>query len=183
MKIGYARVSTEDQKLDLQLDALRAMGCARIFKEKKTGASRHRPVLQKMLDSLQAGDVLMVWKLDRLGRSVQDLVNIVAELKTRGIGFHSLSDAIDTEQASGKLLFHIVGAIAEFERALISERTRCGMQAARKNGKRLGRRKVLSAWQIECAQRMANVDHRPMMEIAACLKVGRTTIWRALSNA
>lgn len=182
MKIGYARVSTEDQKLDLQLDALRAMGCARIFKEKKTGASRQRPALQAALDSLQAGDILMVWKLDRLGRSVQDLVNIVAELKRRKIGFHSLSDAINTEQASGKLLFHVVSGIAEYERELISERTSAGMRAARAQGKRLGRPKVLSAWQIERVQRLAYVDHRPMTEIAARLKVGRTTIWRALSG-
>ena len=139
MKIGYARVSTEDQNLALQIDALRQQGCERIFEEKMTGASRSRPVLHETLAALRPGDVLVVWKLDRLGRSLQHLIEITAGLELRGIDFHSISDGIDTRTPAGKLLFHIVGAIAEFERSQISERTKAGMAAARLRGKRLGR--------------------------------------------
>jgi DNA invertase Pin-like site-specific DNA recombinase len=182
MKIGYARVSTEDQLLDLQLDALRAEGCKRIFKEKMTGASRKRPQLQAALNALRQGDVLVVWKLDRLGRSLRDLIDIVWSLKARQIGFQSISDAIDSEQASGILLFHILGAIAEFDRAMISERTRAGLRAARDRGKRLGRPRTMSPEQIAKAKQLARVEHLSLAEIAARLSVGRTTLWRALSR-
>jgi DNA invertase Pin-like site-specific DNA recombinase len=182
MKIGYARVSTEDQLLDLQLNALRVEGCKRIFKEKITGASSKRPALQAALKTLRKGDVLVVWKLDRLGRSLRDLIDIVWNLKARQVGFHSLSDSIDSEQPSGILMFHILGAIAEFDRAMISERTRAGLRAARKRGKRLGRPRAMSDEQIAQAQRMAFVERLSMAEIAASLKVGRTTLWRTLQD-
>lgn len=180
MKIGYARVSTEDQLLDLQLDALRAEGCKRIFKEKMTGASRKRPELQAALKALRRGDVLVVWKLDRLGRSLRDLIDIVWSLKARQVGFQSISDAIDSEQPSGILMFHILGAIAEFDRAMISERTRAGLRAARDRGRRLGRPRAMSDEQVAEAQRLANVEHLSPAKIAAILKVGRTTLWRTL---
>lgn len=183
MKVGYARVSTEDQLLDLQLDALRAQGCKKIFKEKMTGASRNRPALQAALKSLRQGDALVVWKLDRLGRSLRDLIDIVWNLKAKKIGFHSISDSIDSELPSGILMFHILGAIAEFDRAMISERTRAGMRAAHERGKRLGRSPVLSKEQIEQAAQLACIEHVPMAEIAARFHVGRTTLWRALSRS
>jgi DNA invertase Pin-like site-specific DNA recombinase len=182
MKVGYARVSTEDQLLDLQLDALHAQGCQKVFTEKMTGASRNRPALQAALKSLRQGDVLVVWKLDRLGRSLRDLIDIVWNLKARKIGFHSISDSIDSVQPSGILLFHILGAIAEFDRAMISERTRAGMRAAHERGKRLGRSPALSKEQIEQAVQLACIEHVPMAEIAARFHVGRTTLWRALSH-
>lgn len=183
MKIGYARVSTEDQLLDLQLDALRVEGCRRIFEEKITGACRKRPALQRALDSLRDGDVLVVWKLDRLGRSLRDLIEIVWGLKERGIGFHSIRDNIDSTQPSGVLMFHMLGAIAEFDRAMIAERTRAGMRAARDRGKPIGRPKVLSERQVERARQLVDIEHKPLAQIAARLKVGRTTLRRALNAA
>ncbi len=152
MKIGYARVSTEDQQLDLQLDVLRKEGCAKVFEEKVTGTTNARPELQAALAALQEGDVLLVWRLDRLGRSLRHLIDIVQELETRRIGFQSLSDNIDTTSPGGRLLFHILGAIAEFECGLISERTKAGLQAARRQGKQLGRPRCMSAEQIEQAR-------------------------------
>lgn len=182
MKIGYARVSTEDQLLDLQLDALRAEGCKRVFKEKMTGASRKRPQLQAALKALRQGDVLVVWKLDRLGRSLRDLIDIVWSLKARKIGFQSISDAIDSEQPSGILMFHILGAIAEFDRAMIAERTRAGLRAARDRGKHLGRPRAMNDEQIAQAKQLARAEHLSLAEIAVRLSVGRTTLWRALSQ-
>ena len=132
MLIGYARVSTEDQNLALQLDALRAAGCELIFRDEGvSGSETDRVELNKALQALAAGDVLVVWKLDRLGRSLAHLMHIVTRLEAKAIGFRSLSEAIDTTTASGRLLFHVVGAIAEFERNLISERTSAGMAAPR----------------------------------------------------
>ncbi len=180
MKIGYARVSTEDQKLTLQTDALRRAGCERIFKEKKSGVQPRRPALQRALKALGRGDVLVVWKLDRLGRSLQHLIGILGELEQRGVGFCSISDQIDTTTPAGKLVFHITGAVAEFERALISERTKAGMQAARRKGKKPGRRPVLTPCQELRAQRMAICDDIPLEVIAAKLGVGKTTVWRAV---
>jgi len=143
-KIGYARVSTEDQNLALQLDALRHDGCHRIYQEKITGKIASRPVLTSALASLGEGDMLVVWKLDRLGRSLKHLIDIVQELEARKIGFRSIADGIDTETPSGRLLFHVIGAIAEFEARQISERTKAGLLAARRRGQRLGRPPVLT---------------------------------------
>lgn len=180
MKIGYARVSTEDQRLDLQRDALKKAGCEKIFTEKKSGADRNRPALQAANRALRPGDILVVWKLDRLGRSLQDLMGILGELERRDIGFTSLSDGIDTTTAAGKLLFHITGAVAEFERCLVSERTKAGMRAARRKGRKPGRPPALTACQELRAQRMAICDDMPLEFIAQKLGVAKTTVWRAV---
>lgn len=180
MKIGYARVSSEDQNLGLQRDALTREGCEKIFEEKISGASPTRPVLESAIRCLRPGDVLVVWKLDRLGRSLQHLIKTIGKLEERDIGFRSVSDNIDTTTSSGKLMFHIVGAMAEFERSLISERTRAGMQAARDQGKHLGRPRSLSTQQIEHARLLARDENMTPGDIAAMMDVGRTTVWRAL---
>lgn len=182
MKIGYARVSTEDQLLDLQIEALRKAGCVRIFEEKKSGTLKHRPALYAAMKALEEGDVLVVWKLDRLGRSLQELMRILGRLERRGIGFWSLSDQIDTTTPAGKLLFHITGAVAEFERALISERTKAGMLAARRRGRRPGRPPALNASQERVVQRLAIRDDVPMELIADRMKVSKTTVWRAVAK-
>ncbi|MCO5161160.1 MAG: recombinase family protein [Mesorhizobium sp.] len=148
-RIGYARVSTEDQKLDLQLHALRNVKCDQIFTDFGiSGSSTDRPGLQKALDSLKRGDTLVVWRLDRLGRSLIQLVQLMDELGKRGIDFYSLTENIDTGSSGGRLLFHMIAALSEFERTLISERTRAGMAAAKLNGRRLGRPRGLNDQQL-----------------------------------
>ena len=137
MEIGYARVSTGEQTLDLQMDALRSAGCGKIFQETASGAKADRPVLAEVLSYLRAGDTLVVWRLDRLGRSLQHLIAVIAQSAERGIGFKSVTEQIDTTTSGGKLIFHVFGALAEFERDLIRERTRAGLAAARARG-RLG---------------------------------------------
>lgn len=146
MRIGYARVSTRDQNLDLQLDALRKAGCTDtyIYKEEISGATRERPQLQKLREQLREGDVVVVWKLDRLGRSLADLVHLVTEIQGKGAGLLSLNDNIDTTTPQGKLTFHIFAAIAEFEREIISERTNAGLASARARGRKGGRPSGLS---------------------------------------
>lgn len=140
MKIGYARVSTDVQRMDLQLDALKQAGCDQIFTDHGiSGASNERPGLQQAMDMLQKGDTLVVWRLDRLGRSLVNLVEYVGSLGKQGVEFRSLSESIDTSSSGGKLLFHMIAALAEFERSLISERTRAGMAAAKLRGKHVGR--------------------------------------------
>lgn len=140
MIIGYARVSTQDQSIDLQTDALRAAGCEEVFSEKCTGKQRERPELQTCLRMLRKNDVLVVWKLDRLARSLKDLVEIISELDAKHVGFRSITEAIDTTTAGGKLVFHIFGALAEFEHTLIRERTLAGLAAARARGRKGGRK-------------------------------------------
>ncbi len=139
MKIGYGRTSTADQKLDLQIDALEKYGCDQIYSEKKSGAIRNRPELDKMLSSLRSGDEVVIWKLDRMARSLQHLIEIVDIIQSKGAGLVSLQDNINTTTASGKLVFHMFGALAEFERSLISERTKAGLEAAKSRGRKLGR--------------------------------------------
>lgn len=182
MKVGYARVSTEDQNLDLQREALRAAGCVRIYEEKLSGATRSRPILRAALRSLRRSDTLVVWKLDRLGRSLQDLLGILATLEQRGVGFCSVSDGFDTTTPAGRLLFQVTGAFAEFERVLISERTKAGMQAARHRGRQIGRPRRLSAEQIEQARFLASAERLSMAAIARRMEVGKTTVWRAVSD-
>ena len=145
MLIGYARVSTQDQHPELQLDALRAAGCEQTFHEKMTGKLAERPELDACLRTLRKGDTLVVWKLDRLGRSLKNLVEIIHGLEQRGVAFRSLTESIDTANASGKLIFHIFGALAEFEHSLILERTMAGLSAARARGRLGGRKTKLSA--------------------------------------
>lgn len=181
MKIGYARVSTEDQNLDLQSDALRQQGCTEIFQEKITGTTKSRPVLNQAIKVLKAGDVLVVWKLDRLGRSLQDLIEILKLLERNGVGFHSISDGIDTTSSCGRLLFHIIGAIAEFECNQISERTKAGLQAAKNRGTKLGRPSSVSDEQIALARSLS--DDLSLTDIAIRLNVGRTTLWRAMARS
>ncbi len=140
MLIGYARVSTDEQSVDLQIDALERAGCGRIFFDSGfSGALRSRPALDEVLVELKSGDTLVTWRLDRLGRSLSHLITLVGDLEKRGIAFKSLSEAIDTSTAGGRLQFHMMGALAEFERSLISERTKAGMAAAKIRGAQLGR--------------------------------------------
>ncbi len=144
MKIGYARVSTKDQDLSLQIDALENVGCKKIYREQISGSTRDRPELQHLLEHLREGDVVVVWKLDRLARSMKDLVNLVNEIQAKGAGLSSLNDQIDTTTPHGKFTFHIFAALAEFERDIIRERTNAGLAAARARGRKGGRPKGLS---------------------------------------
>jgi DNA invertase Pin-like site-specific DNA recombinase len=144
MKIGYARVSTQEQELALQLDALEAAGCTKIYREKITGATRERPQLQALLEHLREGDVVVIWKLDRLARSLKDLVEIVNEMQEKGAELRSLQDQIDTTTPHGKFTFHVFAALSEFERDIIRERTKAGLAAARARGRKGGRPKGLT---------------------------------------
>src|SRR5215217_3614178 len=148
MFVGYARVSTTDQTLDLQHDALTKAGCTKIFTDTASGAQAERKGLTEALSYVRAGDNLVVWKLDRLGRSLKDLIARITELNDRKIGFKSLTEQIDTTTSGGKLIFHIFGALAEFERDIIRERTNAGLEAARARGRRGGRRKTLTPKQV-----------------------------------
>ena len=181
MLIGYARVSTDDQNLALQRDALKAAGCERMFEDQGvSGATRARPGLDSALTALATGDVLVVWKLDRLGRSLSNLIETLATLGERGIGFRSLSEAIDTVSPGGRLVFHLMGALAEFERSLIVERTTAGLKAARARGVRVGRRKSLTAAQVAHARLLLDGGERAGA-VARSLKVSRSTLYRALA--
>lgn len=181
MLIGYARVSTDEQNLAMQLDALRAAGCQQVFcDEGISGAATERRELARALRTLGADDVLMVWKLDRLGRSLAHLIQITTRLEAEGIGFRSLSEAIDTTTPSGRLLFHVMGAIAEFERSLISERTRAGMAAAKARGQHLGRERKLKEDDVAWARRMLEAGTLSTEDIASFLRVSRLTLHRAL---
>ena len=154
MLIGYARVSTQDQHPDFQLDALKAAGCEQVFQEKMTGKLADRPELVACLRTLRKGDILVVWKLDRLGRSMQHVVNTVLDLDRRGIGFRSLTEAIDLTSSTGKLLLSVFGWLAEVERDLTTERTKAGLAAAKRRGVRLGRKPKLTAADVDHARRM-----------------------------
>ena len=182
MLFGYARVSTADQDLALQRDALTAAGCERIFTDTITGTSTERPGLTKALAALKAGDTLIVWKLDRLGRSLAHLVQLIAELGGRGIGFRSLSDPIDTASAGGRLVLHIMGALAEFERSLIVERTQAGLQAAKRRGRKLGRPTKLTAAQIVHARALLASGENGST-VARSFGVARATLYEALKIA
>ena len=154
MLIGYARVSTQDQNLELQIDALTKAGCLRLFDDKMSGSRAERPGLAKALDMLREGDTLVVWKLDRLGRSVKNLVDLVGQLRTQGVQFKSLTDAIDTGTPSGRFFFHVMASLAEMERELIVERTRAGLDVARKLGRKGGRKPKMTASKIESAKKL-----------------------------
>ena len=180
MLIGYARVSTQDQSPALQLDALKAAGCERVFVEKASGAQRDRPQLKSALDFARSdtGDVLVVWKLDRLARSLSQLIDTVDLLEKRGIGFRSLTEAIDTTSAGGRLVFHMFGAMAEFERSIIRERTRAGLDAARARGRIGGRPPSLSPKDIAAAKAMLKDPEITVTEVAKRLKVAPSTLYR-----
>jgi len=179
MIIGYARVSTDDQNLDAQIDALNDAGVEKIFAEKITGAKRARPELNKLLDQLRDGDIIVVTKYDRFARSLPDLLDIVATIKEHGAGFRSLAEDIDTTTPAGRLVFHVFASIAQFERERISERTREGLQAARKRGRIGGRPPALTNPQKAEVRRMRDDEHRSISEIARLFEVSERTIRRA----
>lgn len=178
MIFGYARVSTNDQNLDAQVDLLKTAGAEKIFLEKRTGKNRQRPELAKLLEQLRPDDVVAVTKYDRLARSLKDLIEIVEQIKNRRAGFRSLGEDIDTTTSAGRLVFHVFGSIAEFERERIVERTREGLAAARKRGRIGGRPSVLSDDAKAEVRRMRDNDHRPIAEIARAFRVSRSTIYR-----
>lgn len=180
MLVGYTRVSTQDQNPALQLDALKAAGCEKVFTEKASGAQRDRPELAAALSYMRAGDSLVVWKLDRLARSLPQLIETVAALEDQGIGFRSLTEAIDTTTAGGKLIFHIFGALAEFERSVIRERTRAGLKAARDRGRKGGRPPALSAADLAAAKALLRDPAITVDEVANRLKVSPATLYRHL---
>ena len=183
MLIGYARVSTLEQNLDLQNDALKKAGCRKIFTDKASGSAQGRDGLDRAVESLREGDTLVVWKLDRLGRSLAHLVTFLNDLKDRKIGFRSLQENIDTTSGVGKLVFHIFASLAEFERDLIRERTLAGIAAARARGRLGGRPRALDAKRIAQAKAMHKDRKIPIKEICETLAVGRTTLYRYLNGA
>lgn len=178
MILGYARVSTTDQKLDGQRDALSTAGAERIFADTVTGTARSRPELDRMLKELRSGDVVVVTKYDRLARSLKDLLEIVEQIQTHGAGFRSLGEDIDTTTPAGRLIFHVFASIAQFERERIVERTKEGLAAARKRGRVGGRPPALSPAQKAEVKRMRDVEHRSIPEIADLFKVSAKTIRR-----
>lgn len=183
MLVGYARVSTADQNPDLQLDALKAAGCEKVFVEKASGAQRDRPELAAALAYVRPGDGIVVWKLDRLARSMKQLVETVEGLEGRGIGFRSLTEAIDTTTPGGKLVFHIFGALAEFERSIIRERTRAGLDAAAARGRKGGRPSKLTTDDLRAAQALLADQAITVEEVARRLKVSAATLYRHLPGA
>lgn len=178
MKIGYARISTADQSLDLQSDALKAAGCEKIFEDVASGAKDGRRGLAEAIEYARAGDILIVWKLDRLGRSLKHLIETVNHLHEKGIGFASVQENIDTTTPGGKLIFHVFGALAEFERELIRERTNAGLQAARARGRTGGRKQKLTQKQIEMARTMVNDPNISIISICETFKISKPTLYR-----
>jgi DNA invertase Pin-like site-specific DNA recombinase len=179
MLIGYARVSTQDQTLDLQLDALGKAGCEKILIDKASGATADRQGLDQALEQLRKGDILVVWRLDRLGRSLRHLIDTITLLNDRGIGFQSITEHIDTTTSGGKLVFHIFRALAEFERDIIRDRTHAGLQAARTRGRLGGRPKTLaSSKKVEMAKRLYASKSLSISEICRSMNISRATFYR-----
>lgn len=177
MLVGYARVSTVDQDPALQLDALKAAGCERVFEERASGARRDRPVLAEATDYVREGDVLVVWRLDRFGRSLKDLIEKVGALRERGVGFRSLTEAIDTTTAGGQLVFHIFGALAEFERELIRERTMAGLAAARARGRQGGRPPKMTKAKVRQAAVLLSDPEADVGAVCETLGVSKSTLY------
>ena len=185
MKYGYARVSTDDQNADMQRAALKKAGCAKIFTDDGiSGATTKRPALLRCLKALDRGDSLTVWKLDRLGRSLRDLITILDDLKERGIAFRSLTEAIDTHTPTGRAMWQMIGVMAEFERSLISERTHAGVKAAKARGVKFGRKPALTPEQIEHARELRHrkKDPKTPQQIAHILKCSPATVYRAIAG-
>jgi DNA invertase Pin-like site-specific DNA recombinase len=179
-RLGYARVSTLDQHPELQLDALRAAGCYRVFVERASGVLDDRPELAKVLDQLRPGDTLVVWKLDRLGRSLRHLLDVVGGLERRGVGFTSLRESLDTTTPGGKLVFHLFGALAEFERDLLRERTAAGLAAVRARGRKGGRPPVMTPQKLAVARQLYDSRQHTVAAIAQTLGVSRASLYRHL---
>lgn len=177
MLIGYARVSTQDQNLDLQQDALRNAGCKKIYEDKISGSRAERPGLTKVMEQLREGDMLVVWKLDRLGRSVKQLVDMVEELHKQGIQFKSLTDAIDTSTPSGRFFFHVMASLSQMERELTIERTRAGLEIARQLGRKGGRKRQMTPSKVESARKLLANDIPPK-DVAKNLGVSVPTLYR-----
>lgn len=182
MLIGYARVSREDQKLELQLDALNSAGCDRIFSDKKSGSLKSRKGLEDALSHLRPGDTLVVWKLDRLGRTVKQLVELVEELESRKINFRSVKDNIDTTSSAGRFFFHVMASLAQMERELIVERTKAGLAAAKKLGRIGGRRRIMTDSKIKSAEKLLKSGMLPR-DVAADLGISMATLYRWVPEA
>jgi DNA invertase Pin-like site-specific DNA recombinase len=177
MLIGYARVSTHEQNLDLQRDALKSASCEKIFVDEVSGAVASRPGLQQAMDALRSGDVLVVWRLDRLGRSLRNLIELVGALEERKVGFRSLQESMDTSSSGGKLIFHVFGALAEFERNLIRERTIAGLSAARARGRKGGRPKRLDDRKRNLAVQLYREGKHPIDEICQMMGISKPTLY------
>jgi|SRR5947209_10266903 len=181
--VGYARVSTDDQDLSLQLDALASAGCPKVFRDTASGAKADRPGLTQALEYIRPGDTLVVWRLDRLGRSLPHLISLVTQLDELGVGFRSLTEQIDTTTSGGKLIFHIFGALAEFERNLIRERTMAGLRAARARGRKGGRPKLLDTDQkVQIARKLHADKGNSIQDICKTLGISRATLYRYIGS-
>ena len=180
--LGYARVSTLEQDEALQVDALQRAGCGRIFTDRASGKLEHRPQLDALLDQLRPGDTVVVWRLDRLGRSLRHLIDTVQALEARGIAFRSLTESIDTTTPGGKLIFHVFGALAEFEHALLRERTMAGLNAARVRGRKGGRPTVWTTEKLKVARNMYESHEHDIAAIASVVGVSRASVYRALAR-
>jgi DNA invertase Pin-like site-specific DNA recombinase len=183
MLIGYARVSTDDQDLSLQCDALRQAACQKIYEDKLSGAQAARPGLDRLLEILRPGDELIIWRLDRLGRSLKDLIALVELLEGRGVGLVSLHESISTASSSGKLVFHLFAALAEFERNLIRERTQAGLMAARARGRKGGRPKALDPAKRQLAVKLYDERRHTVAEICRMLGISKPTLYSYLDEA
>ena len=183
MLIGYARVSTDDQNLNLQRDALKQSGCDQIFEDQLSGAKAERPGLLEALKYARSGDTLVVWRLDRLSRSLKNLIEMVAKLDERSIGLKSLHEAVDTSSTSGKLIFHIFGALAEFERNLIRERTQAGLIAARARGRKGGRPKALNLDKQALAVKLYDEKNHTVNQICELMGISKPTLYTYIDAA
>jgi DNA invertase Pin-like site-specific DNA recombinase len=182
MKIGYARVSTDAQETHLQMDALKRTKCSRIYQEKASGAKTERPELMRLLDNARKGDTVVVWKLDRLARSLRQLIDTTVLLNERGVELHSLTENINTTTPSGKLTFHIFASLAEFERDILRQRVNAGLKAARRRGRVGGRPKALKNDDLKKARALLRSGEYTKVQVAKELEVSRHTLWRALSQ-
>jgi DNA invertase Pin-like site-specific DNA recombinase len=182
MLVGYARVSTTEQNIELQIDALKKADCGQIFQDKASGSISQRPGLVSALDYVRKGDTLVVWRLDRLGRSLRHLIETIAQLDERGIGFRSLQESIDTTTSGGRLIFQIFGALAEFERNLIQERTRAGLNAARARGRVGGRPKILDENKISLMLQLYDEKKHTIKDICRALNISKPTLYTYLQH-
>jgi DNA invertase Pin-like site-specific DNA recombinase len=183
MLIGYARVSTDDQNLDLQRDALRAAGCEKVYEDRISGAKAERPGLALALEVARAGDTLIVWRLDRLGRSLHDLILLARKLEEAGVGLMSVQEKIDTSSSGGRLIFHMFGALAEFERNLVRERTQAGLTAARARGRKGGRPKLLDPARRQLAVKLYAEKQHTIGEICRMMGISKPTLYNYLAEA